>query len=211
MDSSQRQTSHLHIQVFYPSNDHTTFALGKLKSGMLQIEWKSSVSRSHAILYPPFLDSEKLYHSDGRRRSRPKASTIHGWLVKWRATFTGNERLRKEGIREMREAKAVRERKKQKKAARLAKAGESKSLGKERQPQTPQRPSHLSRHSSAKHSSRESSRHPTPLTQSPRPTPANSRRSSHNRQGAGDCVPHKSRKVSYDNRGDIARIAGKRR
>ncbi|KAI9574656.1 hypothetical protein HD554DRAFT_2012002 [Boletus coccyginus] len=162
---------------------------------MFQIEWKSS-----------------HYHSDGRRRSRPKASTIHGWLVKWRATFTGNERLRKEGIREMREAKAVREWKKQKKAARQAKAGESKSLGKERQPQTPQRPSHLSRNSSVKRStrSRESSGHPMPLTHSPRPTPANSRRSSHNRQGAGDCAPHRSHKVSYDSRRVIVRTAGKK-
>ncbi|KAG6336544.1 hypothetical protein ID866_2566 [Astraeus odoratus] len=71
---------------------------------MFRIEWKSS-----------------HYHSDGRKRSRPKASTVHGWLVKWRATFSGNESLRKEGIREMREAKCVRELKKQRQAARRSK------------------------------------------------------------------------------------------
>ncbi|KAG2154969.1 uncharacterized protein EDB93DRAFT_126971 [Suillus bovinus] len=58
------------------------------------------------------------YHSDGRRRSRPKASTFHGWLVKWRATFSGNEHLRREGMREMREAKAMREYKRQQKRAK---------------------------------------------------------------------------------------------
>ncbi|KAG1892269.1 hypothetical protein F4604DRAFT_18832 [Suillus subluteus] len=66
------------------------------------------------------------YHSDGRRRSRPKASTFHGWLVKWRATFSGNEHLRGEGMREMREAKAMREYKRQQKAAKRAKNGRAK-------------------------------------------------------------------------------------
>ncbi|KAG2156238.1 hypothetical protein DEU56DRAFT_723517, partial [Suillus clintonianus] len=67
------------------------------------------------------------YHSDGRRRSRPKASTLHGWLVKWRATFSGNERLRREGMREMREAKAMREYLRQQKVAKRAKNGQAKS------------------------------------------------------------------------------------
>ncbi|KAF8557030.1 hypothetical protein OG21DRAFT_433046 [Imleria badia] len=158
---------------------------------MLQIEWKSS-----------------HYHSDGRRRSRPKASTVHGWLVKWRATFSGNERLRKEGIREMREAKAVRERKKQKRAARQAKTGVSRSffrlwpipLGKERRPQTLKGQSRVSRHTSAKRPSHESTVRLTSPTHSPRPTPSNSRRSSHNRQGAGGRTPRKSRKASNDGR-----------
>lgn len=153
----------------------------------------------------PFLDSEKLYHSDGRRRSRPKASTVHGWLVKWRATFSGNERLRKEGIREMREAKAVREWKKQRKAARQAKA-------KERGQQTPKRPSRVSQHSSAKRPSCRSTRHLTSPTHSPLagPTPANSRRSSHNRQGTGNRTPHSSRKASHNIRRDIVRTAEKK-
>ncbi|KAI6003695.1 hypothetical protein EDD15DRAFT_2191763 [Pisolithus albus] len=79
---------------------------------MFQIEWKSS-----------------HYHSNGRKRSRPKASTVHGWLVKWRATFSGNEQLRKKGIAEMREAKAVREWKKQRKAARQSRKGAKSPLG----------------------------------------------------------------------------------
>lgn len=62
------------------------------------------------------------YHSDGRRRNRPTPSTFHGWLVKWRATFSGNERLRREGIREIREAKAMREYKRQQKRAKSGRA-----------------------------------------------------------------------------------------
>ena len=158
-------------------------------------------------LYLPPLDSEKLYHSDGRRRSRPKASTVHGWLVKWRATFSGNERLRKEGIREMREAKAVREYKKEKKAARQAKAGVST---KERRSPAPKGVSRVSQHSSAKRPSRQSTRRLTSPTHSPRSTPANSRRSSHNRQGAGDRTPHSSRKASYS-QGNAIRATKKKR
>ncbi|KAH0839946.1 hypothetical protein J3R83DRAFT_901 [Lanmaoa asiatica] len=165
---------------------------------MLQIEWKSS-----------------HYHSNGRRRSRPKASTVHGWLVKWRATFSGNERLRKEGIREMREAKAVRELKKQQRAARQAKTDVPKyffrlwpiSLGKKvRQLQAPKGLSRGAQHSS-KPPSRESTRR---LTHSPRPTPTHSRRSSHNRQGTGDRT-HSSRKASHNSRRDIVRAAEKKR
>lgn len=183
---------------------------------MLQIEWKSSVSRSYAILCKLSLHPEKHYHSDGRRRSRPKASTVHGWLVKWRATFSGNERLRKEGIREMREAKATRECKKQQKAARRAKAKVvSKYLpllwpisfgGKERQSQAQKE----SQHSSSRHPSRESTRRLTCPNHSPRPTPA-SRRPSHNRKATGDRNPPSSRKASYNSRGDIVRTAEKKR
>ncbi|TFL00543.1 hypothetical protein BDV98DRAFT_569189 [Pterulicium gracile] len=56
------------------------------------------------------------FHSDGTRRSRPKASTVHGWLAKMRGTLAGNERLRSEGMREMREAKAIRRYKRERKA-----------------------------------------------------------------------------------------------
>ncbi|EIN10885.1 hypothetical protein PUNSTDRAFT_132948 [Punctularia strigosozonata HHB-11173 SS5] len=52
-------------------------------------------------------DSHVVY-PDGRKRSRPPSSTVHGWLVKWRGTFSGNEKLRSQGIREMREAAARR-------------------------------------------------------------------------------------------------------
>ncbi|EPQ59014.1 hypothetical protein GLOTRDRAFT_136007 [Gloeophyllum trabeum ATCC 11539] len=48
------------------------------------------------------------YDEHGRRRIKPPASTIHGWLVKWRGTFSGDEELRRQGIREMREARAIR-------------------------------------------------------------------------------------------------------
>ncbi|KAF8138489.1 hypothetical protein EV363DRAFT_1393936 [Boletus edulis] len=169
---------------------------------MLQIEWKTA-----------------LYHSDGRRRSRPKPSTVHGWLVKWRATFSGNERLRKEGIREMREAKAARELKRQKKAARQAKAGVSKSffrlwpisLGKRRRPQTQKGLSRVSQQSSTKRPSRNNTRHLTSPTNSPRPTRANSRRSSHNREGTSDSTPRNSRKASYSGRRAVVRAAEKKR
>lgn len=164
----------------------------------------------------------KQYHSDGRRRSRPKASTVHGWLVKWRATFSGNERLRKEGIREMREAKAVREWKKQRKATRQAKAGRlSKSIfhlwpislckKPEPRPQAPKgSPRDGSQRSSPKRPSRTSSRHLTSPTHSPRPTPTNSRRPSHNRRGTGDRT-HSSRKASHSSRGDVVRAAKRKR
>lgn len=49
-----------------------------------------------------------MTQEDGRRRHRPKASTIHGWLCKWRGTFMGNEKVRQQGRREMKEAAALR-------------------------------------------------------------------------------------------------------
>ena len=173
---------------------------------------RSSVYRS--------LMPKKHYHSDGRRRTRPKASTVHGWLVKWRATFSGNEPLRKEGIREMREAKAVRELKKQQRAARQAKTGVPKlffclwpiSLGKkERRPQAPKGSPRGVQHSSSKRPSRGSSQRLASQSNSPRPTPTSSRRSSHNRQGAGDRNPHNSRKASHNSRRDIVRATKKKR
>jgi hypothetical protein len=50
------------------------------------------------------------YHPDGRPRSRLPASSVHGWLIKWRGTFSGDEALRTRGMREMREASAIRNR-----------------------------------------------------------------------------------------------------
>lgn len=44
----------------------------------------------------------------GSRRGYRKASTIHGWITKLRGTLTDNERVRSRGIREMREARAIR-------------------------------------------------------------------------------------------------------
>ncbi|KIP10681.1 hypothetical protein PHLGIDRAFT_209349 [Phlebiopsis gigantea 11061_1 CR5-6] len=52
-------------------------------------------------------DAPKDFRSDGTKRT--KASTIHGWVTKWRGTFSGNERTRSEGIREMRTAQAIRQ------------------------------------------------------------------------------------------------------
>jgi len=45
---------------------------------------------------------------EDRRRRRYKASTIHGWLRMWRGTLAGNEQVRQQGRREMKEARARR-------------------------------------------------------------------------------------------------------
>lgn len=176
--------------------------------------------KSVMIFHLPALNPAKSYHSNGRRRSRPKASTVHGWLVKWRATFSGNERLRKEGIREMREAKAVRERKREKQAARQAKAGGSKSFfrlwpislsDKARRSQAPKYLSHGSRRPSSKRPSRGCTRRLASPNLPPRPTPANSQRPSHNRKGTGDSNARSSRKASYNSQGGTVRAADKKR
>lgn len=128
------------------------------------------------------------YHSDGRRRTRPKASTFHGWLVKWRATFSGNEHLRREGIREMHEAKAMREYKRRQKAAKRAKNGRAKpglfsrfNFGNTKTRQALGRPGTLARDS---HSSRKSNNsRQAVLTRTPikrRPTRQSSRQPSYN-------------------------------
>jgi len=54
------------------------------------------------------------YHPDGRKRTRPPASTIHGWLAKMRGTLIGDEKLRSKGMREMRDARAMRKYNKEK-------------------------------------------------------------------------------------------------
>ncbi|KAH7887592.1 hypothetical protein F5I97DRAFT_1926027 [Phlebopus sp. FC_14] len=160
-----------------------------------EIEWKSS-----------------HYHSDGRRRTKPKASTVHGWLVKWRATFSGNEHLRKEGIREMREAKAVREWKKQRKAARKAKKSSKAASGLWplvfiKRKQQPRRPSVRPRgsQSSSKHST--GTRRVASPRQSTRPT--HSRHSSSNRQGGQKS--HNSRQASYSSGREVARASKPKR
>jgi hypothetical protein len=48
------------------------------------------------------------YHSDGRPRSTPLPSTVHGWLTKMRGTMLDNERMRYRGITEMKQAAIVR-------------------------------------------------------------------------------------------------------
>jgi hypothetical protein len=48
------------------------------------------------------------YHSDGRPRNTPLPSTVHGWLTKMRGTLLDNETVRYQGIKEMKQAAAVR-------------------------------------------------------------------------------------------------------
>ena len=145
---------------------------------------------------------------------------MHGWLVKWRSTFSGNERLRKEGIREMREAKAVRERQRQRRAARRAKAGASKSCfrlwpisfgKKERQSKAKKALTRSSHRPSSKRRSPESTRRPTSPNHSPRLTPSSSRRPSQIRKGSVDYNARSSRKASHDSRRDNVRSVEKKR
>ncbi|OBZ76462.1 hypothetical protein A0H81_03744 [Grifola frondosa] len=56
---------------------------------MIEIEWDSQEDRA-------------------RRHHRPKASTVHGWVTKMRGTLLGSESIRRRGIREMKEARAIR-------------------------------------------------------------------------------------------------------
>ncbi|EIW61496.1 uncharacterized protein TRAVEDRAFT_18191 [Trametes versicolor FP-101664 SS1] len=49
-------------------------------------------------------DSEE----DGHRRHRRKASTVHGWVTKMRGTLLGSENTRRQGLYEMKEARAIR-------------------------------------------------------------------------------------------------------
>ncbi|GBE80019.1 hypothetical protein SCP_0212210 [Sparassis crispa] len=46
---------------------------------------------------------------DHHGRHHKKASTVHGWVTKMRGTLIDNESVRRLGIREMREARAIRE------------------------------------------------------------------------------------------------------
>ncbi|KAA1466691.1 hypothetical protein DENSPDRAFT_890375 [Dentipellis sp. KUC8613] len=58
-----------------------------------------------------------------RRRHKPKASTIHGWLCKMRGTLMGNESVRREGRYEMKEARAIRAYRKQRSQQQKKQAG----------------------------------------------------------------------------------------
>ncbi|KIM68874.1 hypothetical protein SCLCIDRAFT_899764 [Scleroderma citrinum Foug A] len=155
---------------------------------MFQIEWKSA-----------------HYHSDGRKRSRPKASTVHGWLVKWRATFSGNESLRKEGIREMLEAKLVREAKRKRRAARGgAKSPLSLSFFFGKKKKRSQRSHTRSRSHNSKHSARSiTTRCATSPVQSPKPShyqqsAYHSRHRHPSRSQSRGYSRHSSRQASYD-------------
>ncbi|KAH9939967.1 hypothetical protein B0H21DRAFT_583731 [Amylocystis lapponica] len=56
------------------------------------------------------------------RRHRPQASTIHGWITKWRGTLFGSESTRRKGIREMKEARAIRKYRRKRDAERRQRA-----------------------------------------------------------------------------------------
>jgi len=58
------------------------------------------------------------YHSDGRPRNTPLPSTVHGWLTKMRGTLLDNETVRYQGIKEMKQAAAVRIHKQKEEAER---------------------------------------------------------------------------------------------
>ncbi|KAI0824707.1 hypothetical protein BC628DRAFT_1419815 [Trametes gibbosa] len=62
--------------------------------GIASIEWDSEEDRA-------------------RRRHHRKASTVHGWVTKMRGTFLGSESTRRLGLREMKEARAMRRYKKE--------------------------------------------------------------------------------------------------
>ncbi|KAI0346790.1 hypothetical protein BDW22DRAFT_1351067 [Trametopsis cervina] len=73
--------------------------------------------------------TERDIRRDGSIRPyNQKYSTIHGWVTKLRGTLLDNETVRREGIREMRAAKAVRQWKKKNPPSKR-KAGGSSSGG----------------------------------------------------------------------------------
>jgi len=79
----------------------------------------SSPITHSSIMHLPEIVWES-YHSDGRLRNTPLPSTIHGWLTKMRGTLLDNEKMRSEGIKEMKQAAVVHSHR-QKAAAELKK------------------------------------------------------------------------------------------
>lgn len=55
------------------------------------------------------IDWPSHFHPDGRKKARLPAGSMHGWLVKWRGTFAGDEKQRAQGLREIREADAIKQ------------------------------------------------------------------------------------------------------
>ncbi|KAF9453046.1 hypothetical protein P691DRAFT_802427 [Macrolepiota fuliginosa MF-IS2] len=75
----------------------------------------------------------------------PPPSTIHGWLAKWRGTFSGNEHLRKRGMEEMRKAAAHRKARRIYEQRKTGKQGLSLlSLFRRNKARTTRRPNRLS-------------------------------------------------------------------
>jgi len=68
-------------------------------------------------------------HDSNGRRHHPRASTIHGWITKWRGTLFGSEATRRQGIREMKQASAIRKYEHQRDAERRARIRQERGLG----------------------------------------------------------------------------------
>ncbi|KAN0126515.1 hypothetical protein V8E52_000155 [Russula decolorans] len=128
---------------------------------------------------------------EDRRRRRPKASTIHGWLRMWRGTFAGNEKVRQKGRYEMKLARALREHDR-KKAGGPFSFFRFGSLGNRRNAQiaAPQPQRHRSNGSRHYRSGSQSNHNP------PRPMPAKRKSSS-----SGANKGHPARHHSHDRPG----------
>ncbi|KAK7695764.1 hypothetical protein QCA50_000401 [Cerrena zonata] len=108
-------------------------------------------------------DANHDQHSRRRNPYRSKASTIHGWVTKLRGTLLDNEAVRRQGIREMKDAKHLREYRKQRKAHDRSRGGShrgflsfftsSKTLKKRRDPSHNSRAVVVHRDSSRHHRS----------------------------------------------------------
>ncbi|TFK55446.1 hypothetical protein OE88DRAFT_1804302 [Heliocybe sulcata] len=125
------------------------------------------------------------YDDRGRRRAKPPASTVHGWLMKWRGTFSGDEALRKQGMREMREAKAVRAYRQQKGGGRKKSSGSGIGLSFLRRG-----PSSVKRSPSKSKSNRSSSDARQRNQSSSQPISRSSTRSRHQPSQSRQIVPH---------------------
>lgn len=77
---------------------------------IFDVHWDSSVSILNLCRWCSLNDNgeKQKVIKHGPRKGQLKSSTVHGWIVKWRATFSGNEASRDRGIREMRQASADR-------------------------------------------------------------------------------------------------------
>jgi hypothetical protein len=104
--------------------------------GIVEVDWHTKVRYLalffHTSLSPIFLrlGTQNDIRRDGSIRPyNQKYSTIHGWVTKLRGTLSDNERVRREGIREMRAAKAVRQWKKKHGSKSQKRKGGSSSGG----------------------------------------------------------------------------------
>ena len=101
-----------HSPLFhFPCNFFTLYLL-LFNMRMPEVVWESvsfPILRFDICICKSNLQSSYLqYHSDGRPRNTPLPSTVHGWLTKMRGTLLDNEPMRRQGIKEMKQATAVR-------------------------------------------------------------------------------------------------------